>query len=517
MNILPRSTLLLLVTLIATLPASTAAAPAPVVRPTEAERNIRRPPDSGHSIAVAAYVESTPDPDYRHAPVEAYEAFQDLKFGVRIHWGLYSIWNLQNESWPLLRMPNADRARYQELYRTWNPTGFDAEEWMRTFKEAGMTFFTFTTRHHEGFSMFNTATRVRERVNWGAPGGPVLESCDLAYSIMETPFKRDVVGELTAAAHRHGLKIDLYYSLPDWYDADFRPYVGHPLQVPDMATRAPHDLAQMPKRFDADHPPLLVPSPTPEQEERMMRRLHDQLVELLGNYGKIDMVGLDMWLGPSTWPRLKATIKELRRLHSDVMFRARGIGNYGDYFTPERFVPGDKQNTGMPWFVIYPLARSFSYDPEPANYKGANWIIDTLVDSVAKGGNFEIGIGPDALGRFHPTAIAQMKEAGQWLATNGEAIYGTRPREGDAWRDGDNVRYTRTKTGDVVYAICLDWPAGPELLLHGLRPQPGSEIVLLGRVGAVPWRADGNDTRIDLAALGRQPGSFAYVFRLQSH
>jgi alpha-L-fucosidase len=183
------------------------------------------------------------------------------------------------------------------------------------------------------------------------------------------------------------------------------------------------------------------------------------------------------------------------------MLRARGIGNYGDYYTPEGYVPGDKGNTGMPWFVIYPLARSFSYDPEAANYKGAEWIIHTLVDSVAKGGNFEIGIGPDAFGKFHPEAVSQMREAGRWLSINGEAIYDTRPRDGEFWRDGENVRFTRTKSSDVVYAICLDWPAEKELVLHGIHPKPESEIVLLGRTGSVPWRTVGNDTLIDVGSV----------------
>lgn len=484
---------------------------------SEAERNIRLPDANGHLLAVADYVEATPDPDYRHASVEAYEAFHDLKFGVRIHWGLYSIWNLQNESWPFLRMPNEERARYQELYKEWNPTGFDAEEWVSVFKEAGMRFFTFTSKHHEGFSMFDTATRIRERVNWDAPGGPKLEACDLAYSIMETPFKRDVVGELAAAAHRHGLKIDLYFSLPDWYDADFRPYAAHPLQVPDMATWSAHDVQWTPRRFAKENPPHVVPNPTAAQEERMMNRLHDQLVELLTNYGKIDMIGLDMWLGPRTWPRLKATLKELRRIQPDVMFRARGIGNYGDYFTPERYVPEDKQNTGMPWFVIYPLARSFSYDPEANNYKGARWIVHTLIDSVAKGGNFEVAIGPDASGKLHPTAITQMREAGVWLKTNGEAIYETRSRDGTHWKDGDNVRFTKAKASDVIYAICLDWPPEEELVLHDVHLTPGSEITLLGRPGAIPWMARGANTVIEVGSVTPRPTGLAYVFKLHAN
>jgi alpha-L-fucosidase len=239
------------------------------------------------------------------------------------------------------------------------------------------------------------------------------------------------------------------------------------------------------------------------------------MVELLTNYGEIDMIGLDMWLGPRVWPQLKATLKELRQLRPNIMFRARGIGNYGDYFTPENYVPGDKQNTGMPWFVIYPLARSFSYDPVAENYKGAKWIIHTLVETVAKGGNLEIGIGPDGSGRFHPTAVAQMKEAGVWLNENGEAIYGTRSRAGDHWHDGENVRFTRSKAQDIVYAICLDWPDGRELVLHGVRTEPGSEIVLLGHAGKIQWHTKGSDTVIDVGAITQRPDSFAHVFKLR--
>ena len=115
--------------------------------------------------------------------------------------------------------------QYEEAYKTWNPSGFDAEEWMKLFHDNGLRMFAFTTKHHDGFSMFDTKTRVTRCVNWARRGRSKDEPCDRAYSIMETPFGRDVVGELVAAARRHDIKIDFYFSAPDWYDADFRPYV----------------------------------------------------------------------------------------------------------------------------------------------------------------------------------------------------------------------------------------------------------------------------------------------------
>ena len=105
----------------------------------------------------------------------------------------------------------------------------------------------------------------------------------------------------------------------------------------------------------------MSPDPTPAEEIRMLERHRTQLTELLTNYGKIDMMCLDMWLGGKVWPQMRETMLELRKIQPDVMFRARGIGNYGDYYTPEGFVPGSKENTDMPWFVIYPLGRGFSY------------------------------------------------------------------------------------------------------------------------------------------------------------
>jgi len=482
-----------------------------LARPLPAEPAPFRLPASDFNYRnVCDYVEAAPDAAYRHAPESALEAFRDMKFGVRIHWGIYSILGQPRESWPFLAMSNGQRQAYQELYRAWNPSGFDAEAWMAFFERAGARCFAFTAKHHEGFSMFDTHTRVRRRVNWTAPGGPRIEDCDLAFSIMETPFHRDVVRELCDAAHRHGIKIDLYFSHPDWYDADFRPYTSHPLQTPHAAELAPNEAGEA-ERAQGPRPLVIVPDPTPEETQRMLARHREQLRELLTDYGKIDMVCLDMWLGPRVWPQLRATIGQLRSIQPDVMLRARGIGSYGDYYTPEGFVPGEKENTSMPWMVIYPLGRSFSYESDAAQYKGAKWIVDTLVDATAKGGNFMVGIGPDANGRFHPTAVAQLEEAGVWLRTNGEAIYATRPRSGERWKDGDDVRFTRSKDGATLYAISLKRPGG-RLVLHEITARPGAAIALLGAASSVPWTQAGGDLVIDVPR--NVPNALAYAFRI---
>ena len=484
---------------------------------TAEEENIQAPASDHDIQRVKSYVEETPVAGYRHPSTETFEAFRDLKYGVRIHWGLYSIYGKASESWPFLKMAAQEKQAYQQLYKTWNPGGFDAEEWMKLFEENGMKMFAFTSKHHEGFSMFDTKTRVKRRVNWTGPGGPALENCDLAYSIMETPFKRDVVKELCDAAHRHGIKIDLYFSHPDWYDADFRPYGFSPITTPGAVEHPElYGDASVTKR--ANTVSFMAPDPSPEEEARMMARHRQQLIELLSNYGKIDMLCLDIWLGKRNWPQLRDTLMELRKVQPNVMLRARGIGSYGDYYTPERFTPAGKENTNMPWFEIFPLGSSFSYEANPAKYKGGGWIVKTLVDIVAKGGNFMVGIGPDGDGRFHPRAIADLKEAGAWLRVNGEGIYATRPREGNLWKEGDDIRFTQAKDHKTAYAFSLKWP-GTTLTLHNLQPKPGSQVSLLGVTAPLKWNSTADTTVVqlpdELQDESKRPCKFAYGFKFQ--
>ena len=455
----------------------------------------------------ASFSEVNPDADYRHASTAAYEAFRAMKFGVRIHWGLYTMVPQSRESWSFLPLSDAERQRYIESHRTWNPTGFNAEEWMQFFDRAGFKTFAITTKHHEGFSLWDTQTRVVRRPNYiKDPRGPVIEECNVAYSVMETPFKRDIIKELTDAGRKHGQKINLYFSHTDWYDADFRPYGRHPLQYAGSPGIKSLEERQL-------RPAFLGPEPTAEEKARRLARHRAQLKELLTNYGQIDMVCLDIALGGEDWPEVKRTIKELRQLQPDVMFRNRGIGNYGDYYTPERVVPGDKTASPMPWMVIYPLGTNFSYEADAAKHKGAKWVVDNLVDSVAKGGNFMVGIGPDGSGRFHPTAIAQLEEVGAWLKVNGEGIFNTHARPGDGWKDGDAVRLTEGDDGRAVYAFVLQRPVGP-VALRSVRAPVGARVTLLGSGQPLSWRPAGEGMAIDFPSSAKP--SLAYTLRIET-
>jgi alpha-L-fucosidase len=491
--------------------------PLPSLASSLARSRHHLPATDAHYKAVKSYIEDDPIPEYRWASEAAYEAFRDMKYGIRIHWGLYSVAGFTRESWPFLDLTFEERARYNQMYRTWNPTGFDADEWTSFFAENGLQMFAFTTKHHEGFSMFDTQTRVRQRVRWNATGGPGLEDCDLAYSIMETPFRRDVVKELCDAAHKRGLRISLYFSHPDWYDADFRPYAESPISVPSAAQL---DTEWHPQPPDSKQHIWTAPDPSPEQVTRMMARHRAQLEELLSKYGEIHMLSLDQWLGPKVWPQLRETILHLRKLQPNVMLRARGIGNYGDYYTPEGFVPGSKSNTDTPWMVIYPLANGFSYDPDASNYKGAAWIVKNIVDTAAKGGGFQVGVGPDGTGRFHPTAIEQLKQAGEWLRTCGKGIYASRPREGELWREGDAIRFTRTKDNRTTYCFALQWP-GQILRLQSVRPRAGSKITMFGYPEPLNWAFDSAaGLKIvlpeQLQNENRKPNAYAWGWTIQT-
>ena len=239
------------------------------------------------------------------------EQWHDLKYGLCICWGYYSLlgWDA---SWPLRTMSNAKRQEYFELYKKFDPKEFDAEKWMESFHRWGVTNFMIITKHHDGFAMFDTKTRVKSRVNYAATGGPKLEACDLAYSVMDAPIHRDLIKELCDAAHEHGIAIDLYFSHIDWYDADFRIDPLHPF----------HD-----KNFSKEN--------DPQEYARFVLRHRQQIRELLTNYGRVDMMCLDMSLPEACWPDVKETVLMARRLQPDLLLRNRGIGAYGDYHTPE--------------------------------------------------------------------------------------------------------------------------------------------------------------------------------------
>ena len=432
--------------------------------------------------------------DYSHASPEAYEAFMDLKYGLRIHWGIYALVH-GRESWIINKKNTlAFQGMYHDLYKGWCPADFNAAEWADIMKENGFKFFVFTTKHHDGFSMYDTKTKIVKRTAFFGPDSGKIETCDLHYSIMETPFGRDVTRELVDAARSRGLRIGLYFSHPDWYDADFRFDQWNPNR--DTAYTPQHD---------------------PQAWARFEKRHQTQLEELLTQYGQVDMLSLDMWFPDFAWPHQQALIKDLRKIQPDCMFRWRGIGNFGDYHTPENYIPGAEGQGTMPWQVIHTLSRRgiFSYEPDATYLRSGSWIIEKLIDIVSKGGNFMVGIGPDLTGKFHPKALEAIAYAGKWLKINGESIYKTRPWK--YWQEGDSIRFTRSKDNKTVYIISLKWP-GDKLVLQKVLPVPGTKLTMLGVEKSLEWHQQKERLIIkmpeELRLPENRPCRQAYVFKV---
>ncbi|KAA6308023.1 hypothetical protein EZS27_040302, partial [termite gut metagenome] len=199
----------------------------------------------------------------------------------------------------------------------------------------------------------------------------------------------------------------------------------------------------------------------------------------------------------------------------DVMIRCRGIGNYGDYYQPEGFVPGNKENSNMPWMAICLLGKIFAFDPNGDNYKGAPWIIHNLIDCVAKGGSFMVCIGPDSMGKFHPTAVAQLEETGKWLKVNGTGIYETCLRE--VWKEND-IYFTQTKDHRKVFAFTEKWP-GNELVVPSVTPKKGSKVYMLGYNKPLKWTQTDNGLKVaipdKLQSPENRPCEHAWGFRFE--
>jgi len=389
---------------------------------------------------------------------DAIRWFADARFGMFVHFGLYALvgrgeWVMYNENIP--------RAEYEKLANQFNPHRFDAKEWVALAQDAGARYITVTAKHHDGFCLFDSAL-----TDW---------------KITNTPFRRDLIGELVDACHARDMRIIFYYSQPDWHHPNFVHQPG-----------AFKDLNPPPKNGTPDW-------------DRYVEYYIGQVRELCTNYGRIDGIWFDgshktekQWRGREVYE----TIKTLQPT-AVVNDRAR----YGDFFAPERHLPEDL--TGYLFEACESISpTSWGYQGDTASHS-APYLIQSLVKMATAGGNYLLNVGPAPDGTIPSVQAERMRLIGAWLAKFGEAIFGT--AAGPAFTDS-TLRATRRDR--TVYLHLLDWPATDRITLPGavdvrtatLLPEESPVDVIttpdgieLRNLPALPPDSSVNVIRLDLA------------------
>ena len=317
--------------------------------------------------------------------------WREAKFGMFIHWGLYSIlgreaWAMGDEDIPL--------EEYERLGQQFQPPLNVARTWARLARESGMRYMVMTTKHHEGFCLFNSKLTSYSAPHLG-PG-------------------RDLVQEYVEAARAEHLRVGFYYSLMDWHHPDWR------LAKTDPAAR---------KRF-VDY-------------------THGQLRELMTNYGKIDILWYDMPVPLDAQGWRSAEMNDMvLRLQPDILVNNRNLLP-GDFFTPEQSTAAAKND----WESCMTINDSWAYVAGDNNWKSTQQLVQNLVECARDGGNYLLDVGPRADGSVPEPAVLRLQSIGGWLSRNGEAVYGTQRCR---FPHGNIGVYTRK--GNTLYTIVYFWP-----------------------------------------------------------
>ena len=371
------------------------------------------------------------------APPQDLVWFRDARYGFFICWGPVSLsggdigWSRaghrpEPRGWTI---PSSIPVEvYDNLYKQFNPTRYDPTEWMQLARDAGMKYVVFLTRHHDGFSLFDTTASD--------------------YSVMESPYGKDVTKQLADACHAAGLKLGFYYSQPDWHHPDYRN----------------------------------------ENHDRFIDYVHEQVQELCTNYGKVDIIWFDGLGGkPEDW-RAEELFRMIRELQPGIIINNR-CGLPGDFYTPEQRVGGfDRER---PWESCITLGTQWSYKPDDT-VKSLRETVHLLVNCAGGDGNLLLDVGPMPDGHIDPRQAARLREAGAWLNRHGESIYGTR---GGPWMPAPWG--VSTCTGSTIYLHVLE----PERSDGELRLPPMPLKIKqcsLFSGGKVEWSQDAEGVRIAL-------------------
>lgn len=423
---------------------------------------------------------------------EHLEWFMGLKLGFMMHWapgcqlGTYESWPLSDgdADWSQEDFTWADaetcKRQYREANRTFHPVKFDPAGWARLARECGFKYLLFTTKHHDGFCMFDTHTT------------------DYKITAPDCPFHThpdaDVVGALYREFRRQGLAISTYFSKPDWNS----PFYWAPQFGPAPTRNVNYNIAE--------HPDLW---------EQYVQFTHAQLRELGTRYGPIDVLWLDGgWVRPDNLGqdiRLGEIVEELRAGPQPQMIvcdRTCG-GAYENFITPEKTVP-DTPLT-VPWETCTTVGEKFSFHYTD-HFKSGRELVHLLLDVVSKGGNLALNLAPQPDGALPAPAVRSLRDLGAWLALFGEGIYGTRIC---APYFGERLFYTRKEKEIFVFYAYEDRPVLPPFLLLPL-DLPNARAVSLRTGQTLPCRATADGLRLDLQDLPTGGAFYAEGFRLCS-